>query len=150
VLASQGVLERFRGGARSILPRGEELPLAVRAQEGVEVERRLAAEIAALIGDGESVVLDSGTTCLEVASVARAASDRDAPVIAAVNVLADAEWPGTVLVPGGRRRPGEGALTGPLTRASREDTLVAGPARPRSRGRAGVTAALSRGRCCLK
>lgn len=67
VLADQGVLERYRGGARSLLLRGEEPPFALRAQDGLEVKRRLAVEVAALIADGESVVVDSGTTCLEVA-----------------------------------------------------------------------------------
>jgi hypothetical protein len=67
VLAAQGVLERYRGGARSLLLRGEEPPFALRAQEGLEAKRRIAAEAARLIADGESVVLDSGTTCLEVA-----------------------------------------------------------------------------------
>jgi DeoR/GlpR family transcriptional regulator of sugar metabolism len=131
VLSGQGVLERFRGGARSLLLRGEEPPFAVRAQEGTDVKRRLAAEVAALIADGESVALDSGTTCLEVA---RALCGRRVTVmplsLQAVNVLADAAGPGTLLVPGGRPRPGEGALTGPLTRASlaavRFDTAVIG------------------------
>src|ERR1700716_3833780 len=67
VLADQGVLERYRGGARSLLLRGEEPPFALRAQDGLEAKRRIAAEVAALIADGESVVIDSGTTCLEVA-----------------------------------------------------------------------------------
>src|ERR1700759_73353 len=69
VLAAQGVLERVRGGARTLLLRGEEPPFAVRAHEAVEAKRRIAAEVSALIADGETVVLDSGTTCLEVARV---------------------------------------------------------------------------------
>ena len=32
-LAAQGVLERFRGGARTLLLRGEEPPFALRAHE---------------------------------------------------------------------------------------------------------------------
>ena len=43
-LAAQGVLERVRGGARSLLLRGEEPPFALRAHEAVEVKRRIAAE----------------------------------------------------------------------------------------------------------
>ncbi|MEV6757669.1 DeoR/GlpR family DNA-binding transcription regulator [Streptomyces sp. NPDC051214] len=129
-LADQGVLERFRGGARSLLLRGEEPPFALRAQEGLEVKRRIAAEVAGLIADGESVVLDSGTTCLEVA---RALDDRRLTVMPlslhAVNALTGAPRL-TLLVPGGRPRPGELALTGPLTEASlaalRFDTAVIG------------------------
>ena len=62
-LAAQGVLERFRGGARTLLLRGEEPPFALRAHEAVDAKRRIAAEVSRLIADGETVLLDSGTTC---------------------------------------------------------------------------------------
>src|SRR5690242_16231569 len=67
VLAAQGVLERFRGGARSLLLRGSEPPFALRFDENAEAKRRIAQAVVSLIADGESVLLDSGTTCLEVA-----------------------------------------------------------------------------------
>ncbi|MFF2522813.1 DeoR/GlpR family DNA-binding transcription regulator [Streptomyces liangshanensis] len=130
VLAEQGVLERYRGGARSLLLRGEEPPFALRAQDGREAKARIAAEVAGLIADGESVVVDSGTTCLEVA---RALHGRRLTVMPlslhAANALTDAPEL-TLLLPGGRPRPGELALTGPLTLASlaalRFDTAVLG------------------------
>ncbi|MFE4546324.1 DeoR/GlpR family DNA-binding transcription regulator [Streptomyces sp. NPDC056785] len=130
VLAAQGVLERYRGGARSLLLRGDEPPFALRSQDGLEAKRRIATEAARLIADGESVVVDSGTTCLEVA---RALKDRRLTVMPlslhAVNALADGPHL-TLLVPGGRPRQGELALTGPLTQASlsalRFDTAVIG------------------------
>ncbi|SOD85852.1 DeoR/GlpR family DNA-binding transcription regulator [Streptomyces sp. Ag109_G2-15] len=130
VLADQGVLERYRGGARSLLLRGEEPPFALRAQEGAEVKRRIAAEVVDLIADGESVVLDSGTTCLEVARALRHRRLTVAPLsLHAVNALTGAPDV-TLLVPGGRPRSGELALTGPLTQASlaalRFDTAVIG------------------------
>jgi DeoR/GlpR family transcriptional regulator of sugar metabolism len=129
-LAEQGVLERYRGGARSLLLRGEEPPFALRAHEGLDIKQRIAAEVAGLIADGESVVLDSGTTCLEVA---RALEQRRLTVMPlslhAVNALTGAPRV-TLLVPGGGPRPGELALTGPLTLASlaalRFDTAVIG------------------------
>ncbi|WP_067826502.1 DeoR/GlpR family DNA-binding transcription regulator [Actinomadura kijaniata] len=130
VLAEQGVLERYRGGARSLLLRGEEPPFALRATEAAEAKRRIAAEVAGLLADGESVVLDGGTTCLEVARLLR---DRRMTVMPlslhAVNVLAGGPRL-ALLVPGGQPRPGELALTGPLTEASlaalRFDTAVLG------------------------
>ncbi|WP_329524863.1 DeoR/GlpR family DNA-binding transcription regulator [Streptomyces sp. NBC_01462] len=130
VLADQGVLERYRGGARSLLLRGEEPPFALRAQDGLEVKRRLAVEVAALIADGESVVVDSGTTCLEVA---RALHQRRLTVMPlslhAANALTGAPQL-KLLLPGGEPRVGELALTGPLTEASlaalRFDTAVIG------------------------
>ncbi|WP_371483762.1 DeoR/GlpR family DNA-binding transcription regulator [Kitasatospora sp. NBC_00315] len=130
VLAEQGVLERYRGGARSLLLRGEEPPFALRVAEGAEAKRRIAAEVARLISDGESVVLDSGTTCLEVAHALEGRRLTVMPLsLHAVNALARAPQL-TLLVPGGRPRAGELALTGPLTEASlaalRFDTAVIG------------------------
>lgn len=130
-LAEQGVLERYRGGARSTLLHGEKPPFAMRAHEGLEVKQRIAAEVAELIADGESVVVDSGTTCLEVARALRGRRLTVMPLsLHAVNALADPPGPTTLLVPGGRPRPREGAFTGPLTRASlgalRFDTAVIG------------------------
>ncbi|WP_280448324.1 DeoR/GlpR family DNA-binding transcription regulator [Nocardia brasiliensis] len=129
-LAGQGVLERYRGGARTLLLRGEEPPYALRVREGMETKRRLAAAVADLIADGESVVLDSGTTCVEVAHVLAARRLTVMPLsLHAVNALSAAPTV-TLLVPGGRPRPGELALTGPLTLASlaaiRFDTAVIG------------------------
>ncbi|WP_328911692.1 MULTISPECIES: DeoR/GlpR family DNA-binding transcription regulator [unclassified Streptomyces] len=130
-LAAQGVLERYRGGARSLLLRGEEPPFALRAGEGQEVKRRIAAEVAALIADGETVVLDGGTTCLEVA---RLLADRRLTVMPlslhAVNALSAAGPRLRLLLPGGEVRPGELGVTGPLAEASlgalRFDTAVVG------------------------
>lgn len=130
-LAAQGVLERFRGGARTLLLRGDEPPFALRAHEAVDAKRRIAAEVAALIADGETVLLDSGTTCLEVARLLRGRQITVMPLsLQAIDVLSSAPEPTALLVPGGRPRAGEGALTGPLTLASlsvlRFDTAVLG------------------------
>ncbi|GAA5021494.1 DeoR/GlpR family DNA-binding transcription regulator [Kitasatospora paranensis] len=129
-LAAQGLLERYRGGARSLLLRGEEPPFALRAGDGVEAKTRIAAAVADLLADGESVVLDSGTTCLEVA---RAVQGRRLTVMPlslhAANALTAAPEI-RLLLPGGEPRPGELALTGPLAEASlaalRFDTAVIG------------------------
>ncbi|MBD0740343.1 DeoR/GlpR family DNA-binding transcription regulator [Streptomyces sp. CBMA29] len=129
-LAEQGVIERYRGGARSLLLRGEEPPFALRARDGTDAKRRIAAAVARMLTDGESVVLDSGTTCLEVA---RALEHRRLTVMPlslhAANALTGAAHV-KLLLPGGEPRPGELALTGPLTEASlaslRFDTAVIG------------------------
>ena len=131
VLAAQGALERIRGGARSLLLRGEEPPFALRAHEALDAKRRIAAEVAALIGDGETVLLDSGTTCLEVARRLRGRQVTVMPLsLQAIQTLSDAPGPTRLLVPGGAPRTAEGALTGPLTLASlaalRFDTAVIG------------------------
>lgn len=129
-LADQGVLERFRGGARSLLLRGEEQPFMLRATEATAAKERIATDIAALIADGESVVVDSGTTCLHVAHALR---DRRVTVMPLSLHAANALVGGTakLLMAGGEPRPSELALTGPLTEASlaalRFDTAIIGP-----------------------
>src|SRR5690606_4441598 len=70
-LARQGVVRRVRGGAMSLLLRGEEPPFGVREREAVEAKRRIGAVVASLIADGEAVLLDGGTTALEVARALR-------------------------------------------------------------------------------
>lgn len=130
LLAEQGLLERYRGGARSVLLRGDEPPFALRASEGVEVKQRIAAAVAEMIADGEAIVIDAGTTCL---AVARALARRRLTVMPlslhATNALVGAPQL-RLLLPGGEPRPGELALTGPLAEASlatlRFDTAVIG------------------------
>lgn len=129
-LAQQGVVRRVRGGALSLLLRGEEPPFGVREREAVEAKRRIGEEAAGLIADGEAVILDGGTTALEVA---RALIDRRVTVLPlalqAVALLAGAPRVRLVL-PGGEVRKGELNLTGPLTETSigalRFDTAVIG------------------------
>lgn len=130
-LAAQGVLQRVRGGARSLLLRGEEPPFALRAHEAVDTKRRIAAKVSALIADGESVLLDSGTTCLEVARLLRERPVTVMPLsLQAIQLFGATPGPATLVVPGGQPRAAEGALTGPLTLASlaalRFDTAVIG------------------------
>ncbi|MEU9977766.1 DeoR/GlpR family DNA-binding transcription regulator [Streptomyces sp. NPDC051014] len=130
-LAGQGVLERMRGGARALLLRGEEPPFALRVHEAVDIKRRIAAAVAASVTDGETVLLDSGTTCLEVARLLRGRKITVMPLsLQALAVLAESPEPTELLVPGGKPRMPEGALVGPLTLASlgalRFDTAVLG------------------------
>src|SRR6266568_6947114 len=66
-LEQAGVLRRVRGGAVSSMLRGEESPFAMRELEQVAAKARIAAAAVALVADGESVVLDSGTTGLAAA-----------------------------------------------------------------------------------
>ncbi|NQE92100.1 DeoR/GlpR transcriptional regulator [Nocardia terpenica] len=127
-LEQAGVLRRVRGGAVSALPRGEEMPYAMRELERVEAKARIAAAAAALIADGESVILDSGTTG---SAAAQALSARRLTVIPlavhAITVLAAAPRI-QLLLPGGTVRPGESTLVGPMVEqnlaALRCDTML--------------------------
>jgi DeoR/GlpR family transcriptional regulator of sugar metabolism len=129
-LVEQGVARRVRGGAVSLLMRGDELPFTLRESDAAGDKRRIAAAVAGLIADGEAVALDSGTTVLEVA---RALTSRRLTVLPmslhAASVLSESASI-RLLLPGGEIRPGELALVGPLALASvaalRFDTVVLG------------------------
>jgi DeoR/GlpR family transcriptional regulator of sugar metabolism len=129
-LAGQGAVRRVRGGAVSLLLRGEALPFAVRELEASEVKERIAAEVDGLLADGEAVVLDGGTTTLTIARTLAARRLTVVPLdLHSVNALSGASQV-RLLVPGGRTTPGALAFTGPLTEASlsalRVDTAVVG------------------------
>lgn len=68
-LDALGLLRRVHGGA---LPRrGDAAPFAVRARRAPEAKASIARRAAALISDGQMVVLDGGTTNLELARALR-------------------------------------------------------------------------------
>jgi DeoR/GlpR family transcriptional regulator of sugar metabolism len=129
-LVERGVARRVRGGAVNLLMRGEELPFAMREIDAVDTKRRIAAVVAELIGDGEAVGLDSGTTVLEAARTLVARRVTVMPLsLHAATVLAVGSGV-RLMMPGGECRPGELAMVGPLALASiaavRCDTVVLG------------------------
>jgi DeoR/GlpR family transcriptional regulator of sugar metabolism len=66
-LAEQGRLQRVHGGALSLKQAPPELPILQREQEQMGFKHRIGLKAAALVSDGETVFLGSGTTVLEVA-----------------------------------------------------------------------------------
>jgi DeoR family transcriptional regulator of aga operon len=66
-LALDGKLQRVHGGAISLTQAPPELPILLREQEQVDEKRRIGRAAAALVKEGETVFLGSGTTVLEVA-----------------------------------------------------------------------------------
>ncbi|MFD1149018.1 DeoR/GlpR family DNA-binding transcription regulator [Saccharothrix hoggarensis] len=131
LLAASGVLRRVHGGAVSASPTGVEPPFGVRAITAADVKRTLAAATAALVQDGETVLLDSGTTALEVARLLRDRAVTVMPLsLHAARELLDAPKV-RLLLPGGEPRPGELSLVGPLALASlrvlRFDVAVLSP-----------------------
>jgi DeoR/GlpR family transcriptional regulator of sugar metabolism len=113
VLMQRGVARRVRGGAVSLLARGDEIPYWMRVQESSEAKSRIGKAAAQLLKDGDAVAIDSGTTAL---SCARALSGRRLTVLAvslyAADVMADSPNVDLIL-PGGEVRRGERALVGP-------------------------------------
>lgn len=66
-LAQRGLVQRSHGGA--MLPDSimRESPLQERLKTHAEEKRRIGAMAATMIHDGETIILDSGTTTLEIA-----------------------------------------------------------------------------------
>ena len=127
-LAGLGALRRVRGGAVPSTLRGEGLPFEVRAVDEAPLKARLAAVVAGLIGDGEAVVVDSGTTG---AATALALAGRRLTVMP-LSVQGIAALSGSpsvaLLLPGGTVRHPEGSIVGPLAERAlaelRFDTAV--------------------------
>lgn len=132
-LAAQGVLKRVHGGAVTAMPTGIEPPFAARATADLASKQAIARAAVEHLKDGETIVLDSGTTALEVAKLLR---ERDRAVtvmplsLHVAQELIDAPRV-RLLLPGGEPRPGELAMVGPLTlaslRALRFDVAVLSP-----------------------
>lgn len=127
-LAAMGMARRIRGGATSLLMRGEELPFAMRALEHTDAKVRIGEEVGAVLRDGEAVLLDSGTTTVEVGRALAGRRLTVMPMSLHAAALLSANPSVRLLMPGGEPRSGELALTGPLTLASiaalRFDTVV--------------------------
>jgi DeoR/GlpR family transcriptional regulator of sugar metabolism len=127
-LESLGLLRRVRGGAVSAMLRGEELPFAMRELENADHKRRIAAAAVELLADGESVVLDGGTTGLAAAHELASRRVTVMPLsVTEIGVLANAK-PVSLLLPGGTVRPHELSVVGPMVEqnlaAVRFDTML--------------------------
>jgi DeoR/GlpR family transcriptional regulator of sugar metabolism len=130
LLVQRGVARRVRGGAVSLLARGDEIPYWMRALESPEAKTRIGEAAAGLLSDGEAVAIDSGTTAL---SCARALWERRLTVLAvslhAAAVVADSPTIKLIL-PGGEIRRDERALVGPAAVAGiaslRLDAVILG------------------------
>jgi DeoR family transcriptional regulator of aga operon len=114
-LADVGALVRIHGGA---LPPGdgEELPITVKQTLHHAEKVRIAAAAAALVQEGETIILDSGTTTAEIARQVRGLKLRSLNVITnALNIavlLANAHHVNLV-IPGGVLRRKSWSLSGP-------------------------------------
>jgi DeoR/GlpR family transcriptional regulator of sugar metabolism len=127
-LDQQGLVRRTHGGARRLHLRAAEVEFAARSNHNPDAKRRIAHAVADLLAPDESVLLDSGTTSLEVAHAIAGARLRVMPLsLRSAAVLADS--PSIALtLPAGDVRFHEQALVGPMTQESigrlRFDTAV--------------------------
>ncbi len=119
-LAATGALERTHGGA--LLSRdGQDYPIALKRTLHHAEKVRIAREAVGLIRDGETILLDSGTTTSEIAKQLRQMEFRSLNVITiGLNIaviLADAPWV-RLIMPGGVMRPESNAFSGCMAEAA--------------------------------
>jgi DeoR family transcriptional regulator of aga operon len=130
-LARRGALQRVHGGAIAIRRAPPELPVLQRAAEQADEKRRIGQAAAALVADGETVFLGSGTTVLEVAHNLSARANLTAITnsLLVINALAAAPQI-TVVGLGGVLRRGELSLIGHIAEQSlaelRADKVILG------------------------
>jgi len=130
-LAVQGKLQRVHGGAIAVLHAPPESPMLTRRGDQAEAKQRIARAAAALIHDGETIVLGSGSTVLELACLLTGYNSltvitNSLPVM---NTLA--EIPGLTLIGlGGEMRPTELSFIGHIAEQAleqvRADKVVIG------------------------
>src|ERR1700754_4184139 len=117
-LESEGLLRRVHGGAARAAGSGIEPPFAMRARQHLDAKRSIAAAVAAQVQDGQTLVLDGGTTG---SAIAEALVGRELTVCVLNLRVADVltRSPATrVMSPGGFIRHGEQSLSGPITEHS--------------------------------
>jgi len=119
ILHSRGLLHRTHGGALPI-PTGALLDPSLREKEKLhrKEKQRIGAAAAKLVKEGESVILDSGTTTTAVARALREFGNLTV-ITNAVNIAA--ELAGTsieVILTGGLLRENSFSLVGPLAEES--------------------------------
>jgi DeoR family transcriptional regulator of aga operon len=114
-LESAGALTRTHGGALSV-PDADQ-PLDVKQLQHRAEKLRIAAAAASLIREGETIVLDSGTTTAEIARRVRTLDLNSINVITnALNIAALlVDLPAVrLIVPGGFLRRESNSLSGPM------------------------------------
>lgn len=119
-LEAGGALERTHGGA--LLRReDDDQPIAVKQTRHHAEKVRIAKIAASLIQDGETLILDSGTTTAEIAKQIRRLEVQSINVITnALNIavlLADAPAVRLIML-GGILRPESNSLSGPIAEAA--------------------------------
>ncbi|GGM10925.1 DeoR/GlpR family DNA-binding transcription regulator [Nakamurella endophytica] len=130
-LAGRGLLRRTYGGALAAAAQSAEPTIAARSSRNVDAKSRIAALALGLIGDGESVYLDNGTTVLALASLLADTPVTERPRqlnvltngIEVAQTLADAAGIGLVVLGGSYRTAGK-SFTGPLTLLSLQQFSV--------------------------
>ena len=132
-LEGQRLLRRAHGGALALMDSRHEPPFLERAEAQAEQKRRIGQLAAAMICEGETILLDAGTTTHEIGREL-AASGKNGVTVVTNNLptallLMDAPGIETLVI-GGHLEPRRRAMLGPVAveslRAIRVDRLFLG------------------------
>ncbi|WP_374009146.1 DeoR/GlpR family DNA-binding transcription regulator [Leifsonia sp. LS-T14] len=118
-LEALGALTRVHGGAVSTVSRSRSPLFHTRSMRNQEQKERIGQAAASLIRDGETVILDAGSTTLQVARALSGRRNLRVLVLdlRAADCLAD-EQDMTVMVIGGTIRPIERSVYGPAAESA--------------------------------
>ncbi|MBB6454585.1 DeoR family fructose operon transcriptional repressor [Salirhabdus euzebyi] len=115
-LAQKGVIKRIRGGAVKVNQGSFELPFEIRYDKNHDVKDRISEIAANMIKDGETVVIDTGTTALAVAEKLKERNNLTIVTSSLRVAWLLADCPNiNLIVTGGVVRNGERSLIGELT-----------------------------------
>jgi DeoR family transcriptional regulator of aga operon len=115
-LERAGTLKRSHGGAVPPEPSQQDVPLTIKESRRLAEKRRIGAAAARMIVDGETIILDSGSTTVEIARCIRQRKWASLTVITnALNIALELSGLPTVRVMmlGGMLRQTSYSLTGP-------------------------------------
>lgn len=120
-LEASGLLRRTHGGATRTASGSFEPPFALRARRNADAKRAIAFEVANRLTDGQTVVLDGGTTGAAIAEVIVGRNLTVCALNMRVAGILSSSPDMRVMVPGGLIRSGELSLTGPAAERTLAD-----------------------------
>lgn len=124
-LEKDGLIERTHGGAVFSTKSRFELSFDQKASKNMEEKIRISKEALALIEDGDTIMLDSGTTTFQLAK--RLKTKKNLTVVTnAINMAPElsAVPDLTLVILGGFFKPSTGATIGPMTIRNLQDMHV--------------------------
>ena len=125
-LAKDNLLVRVHGGAIATRGRSFEPPRLMRAEVNAHLKRAIADQAALLVHEGDSIVLDVGTTTLELSR--RLVDMPNLTIITnslpLANILSESSSSCRIIVCGGVLRPGELSMGGHIAERTFKDFQV--------------------------
>lgn len=124
-LEKLGFIRRFHGGAVSSRGRAYEPPLVARNVEHQEEKEMIGRYAAMMVGEGDSIALDVGSTIYQVAK--NLTHIKNITIITPSLPIAQLFYDRSdvrLIIPGGVVRPGENSLVGEITRRTLDQFFV--------------------------